>query len=67
MEINGTTPIQTQVDVLKQAENVQAQSVTRLLEDNAQQVQTQDQKVQETAQESTALLTGLGTGLDITA
>ncbi len=66
MEINSTTSIQTQVDVLKQAENIQAQNVSRLLEDNAQQVQSQDQKVQETAQESTALLTGLGTGLDIT-
>ena len=67
MEISSGPSIQTQVEVLKQAENVQAQSVSRLLDDSAQQLQEQEQTVQETHQESTAQLTGLGTGLDISA
>jgi len=67
MEISSGPSIQTQVDVLKQAENVQAQSVSRLLDDSAEQLQEQEQIVQETHQESTASLTGLGTGLDISA
>ena len=67
MEINNGPSIQTQVEVLKQAENVQAQTVSKLLDDSAQQLQDQEQAVQETHQESTAQLTGLGTGLDISA
>ena len=67
MEIGNGPSIQAQVEVLREAENVQAQSISRILDDSSQQLQEQDKRVQETNQESTALLTGLGTGLDIIA
>jgi len=66
MEISSGPSIQTQVEVLKKAEDVQEQAVTQLLEDNAQQLQEQQKTVQETQETSGAALTGLGTGLDIT-
>ena len=66
MEINSGPSIQTQIEVLKKAEDVQEQAVTQLLNDSAQQLQEQQQSVQETQKASGAALTGLGTGLDIT-
>ncbi len=66
MEISSGPSIQTQVEVLKKAEDVQEQAVTQLLDDSAQQLQKQEETVQETKKASAAALTGLGTGLDIT-
>ena len=66
MEIGSGPPIQTQIEALKKAEDVQEQTVSRLLQDSAQQLQEQQKTVQETQQVSGASLTGLGTGLDIT-
>ena len=67
MEISSGPSVQTQVEVLKKAEDVQEQTVTRLLEDSAQQLQKQQDDAQEAQKTSGASLTGLGTGLDITA
>ncbi len=67
MEINSGPSVQTQVEVLKKAEDIQEQTVTRLLEDSAQQLQKQQDNVQEAQKTSGAALTGLGTGLDVTA
>ncbi len=66
MEINSGPSIQTQIEVLKKAEDVQEQAVTQLLNDSAQQLQEQQKSVQETQKNSGATLTGLGIGLDIT-
>jgi len=66
MEISSGPSIQTQVEVLKKAEDVQEQTVTQLLEESAQQLQKQQEEVQKTQETSGAALTGLGTGLDIT-
>ena len=66
MEISSGPSIQTQVEVLKKAEDDQEQAVTQLLEDSAQQLQKQQETVQETQKGSSAALTGLGVGLDIT-
>lgn len=67
MEINSGPSVQTQVEVLKKAEDIQEQTVTRLLEDSAQQLQKQQDNFQEAQKTSGAALTGLGTGLDVTA
>ena len=67
MEINSGSSIQTQVEVLKKAEEVQEQVVSQLLEDNAQQLQEQQEAVEDTQKSSGAGLTGLGTGLDVSA
>jgi len=67
MQVNSGPNIQTQVEVLKQAENVQEQGITKLLEQNTQQLQQQEEAVENRQKESTSQLTGLGTGLDITA
>lgn len=66
MEIGSGPPIQTQIEALKKAEDVQEQTVSRLLQDSAQQLQEQQKTAQETQEVSGASLTGLGTGLDIT-
>ena len=65
MEIGSGPSIQTQVEVLKKAEDVQEQAVQQLLEDSAQQLKEQQKTVQEKEQVSGAALTGLGTGLDV--
>jgi len=67
MQINSGPSIQAQVEVLKQAENVQEQGITKLLEQNTQQLQQEEEAIENTQKESAAQLTGLGTGLDITA
>lgn len=62
MEVTGGgAPLQA----LKKAEDVQEQTVTRLLDDSAKQQQEVQAKVEETQKVSGAALTGLGTGLDI--
>ncbi len=66
MEIGSGPPIQTQIEAIKKAEDVQEQTVSRLLEDSSQQLKEQQRTVQETQAASGAALTGLGTGLDIT-
>lgn len=66
MEIGSGPPIQTQIDAIKKAEDVQEQTVSKLLEDSSKQLQEQQQTAQETQTVSGAGLTGLGTGLDIT-
>lgn len=66
MEISSGPSIQTQIEVLKKAEDVQEQVVSQLLEDSAQQLQQQQKAVEETQKSSGAALTGLGTGLDVT-
>jgi t-SNARE complex subunit (syntaxin) len=63
-------PSQVQTDVLKKTQDVQEQAITRLLDDGAQQqkqLQEQTQQTQDTQKNSTAQLTGLGIGLDISA
>ncbi len=67
MEISSGPSVQTQVEVLKKAEDIQEQAVTKLLQDSAQQLQKQQDDAQEAQKTSGAALTGLGTGLDITA
>lgn len=67
MEISSGPSIQTQVEVLKKAEDVQEQVVSKLIEDSAQQLQEQQETVEETQRASSSALTGLGTGLDVTA
>jgi len=69
MEIGNSgsgAPIQAQIDVLKKSQDVQERAVTQLLDDSAQQLQEQ-QQTQEIQRESSAQLTGLGIGLDISA
>ena len=66
MEIGSGPPIQVQVEVLNKATEVQEQTVSRLLDDSAQQLKQQQEAVQQTHEASGASLTGLGTGLDIT-
>ncbi len=67
MEIGSGAPLQAQVEVLKKATDLQEQTVSQLLNDNAQQLQEQQRAAQENQTTSGAALTGLGTGLDITA
>lgn len=59
MEIGSGPPIQTQIDAMKKATDVQEQAVTQL----------QEQRNTPTAAEqvSGAELTGIGSGLDIRA
>ena len=52
---------------MKKAEDVQEQTVSRILNDSAQQLQEQRQTQEDTQKTSSAALTGLGTGLDVTA
>jgi len=67
MEIGSGPPIQAQVAALNKATEVQEQTVSKLLNDSAQQLQQQADAVEQTQQSSGAALTGLGAGLDITA
>ncbi len=69
MEIGSGPSIQPQIDVLKKAEDVQEQAVTKLLDDSSKQLQEQEQvqATKDAEKASSAALTGLGTGLDITA
>lgn len=62
MEVSGGAGLQAFI----KAEEVQEQTVTRLIDDSAKQLQEQQQKVEETQKASSSALTGLGTGLDIT-
>lgn len=62
MEVSGGAGLQAFI----KAEEVQEQTVTRLIDDNTKQLQEQQQKVEETQKASGSALTGLGTGLDIT-
>jgi len=65
MEIGSGPPIQ--IDALNKATDVQEQTVTRLLDDSAKQLQEQQKVVEDTQQTSGSTLTGIGTGLDVTA
>ena len=65
MEIGSGPPIQTQIEAMKKAEDVQEQTVSKLLQDSSQQLQEQRKTTQETQAVSGAALTGLGTGIDI--
>jgi len=70
MEIGNSVPSQVQIDVLKKTQDVQEQAVTRLLDDSSQQLkqqQEQQQNTQDVNKATTAQLTGLGVGLDISA
>jgi hypothetical protein len=66
MEIGSGPPIQTQIEAMKKAEDVQEQTISKLLQDSSQQLQEQQKTAQETQEVSGAALTGLGTGIDIT-
>jgi len=66
MEIGSGPPIQTQIEAMKKAEDVQEQTISKLLEDSTQQLQEQQKTAQKTQEVSGATLTGLGTGIDIT-
>ncbi len=61
MQVSGGAGI----TAMKKAEEVQEQTVMRLLNDSAQQLQQQRENTQETQKVSGAKLTGLGIGLDI--
>lgn len=67
MEIGSGPSVQTQVQVMKKAEDVQENTMSRLLNDSAQQLEEQRNIVKAQESVSGAALTGLGTGLDITA
>lgn len=67
MEIGSGPSSQVQLEVLKKSTEVQEQAVSQLLQDSAQQLQEQQETVEQTQQSSGATLTGLGTGLDISA
>lgn len=67
MEVGSGPSAQTQISVLKKAEDIQEQTVSRLLNDSAKQLEEQRNVQQKTQEVSGAALTGLGTGLDITA
>lgn len=63
MEVSGGAGIVA----LQKAEDVQEQTVSKILSDSTQQLQEQRQTAEDTQKTSSAALTGLGTGLDITA
>jgi len=67
MEIGTGPSIQQQIEVMKKATDVQERTVSQLLSDSSQQLQTQQKNIQETPKSSGAALTGLGTGIDISA
>jgi hypothetical protein len=67
MEIGSGPSVQQQVEVMKKATEVQEQTVSQLLNDSSKQLQEQQKTVQETQQASGSALTGLGTGLDVSA
>ncbi len=67
MEIGSGPSVQTQVEVLKKATEVQEQAVSKLLDDSAQQLQQQQERVQEKQETSGASLTGIGASLDLKA
>lgn len=67
MEIGSGPPIQTQIDAMKKATDVQEQAVTQLLESSATQLQEQRNTPTAAEQVSGAELTGIGSGLDIRA
>jgi hypothetical protein len=67
MEIGSGPPLDAQIEVIKKATEVQEQAVSQLLEDSAAQLKQQNKSVQQTQQDSGANLTGIGTGLDVTA
>jgi len=63
MEVSGGAGIVA----MRKAEDVQEQTVSRILNDSAQQLQEQRQTQEDAEKTSGAALTGLGTGLDVTA
>jgi len=67
MEVGSGPSAQVQIDVMNKAKDVQEQTITRLLDDSAKQLQEQQKSAQQTQETSGATLTGIGTGLDITA
>ncbi|MDF1880459.1 hypothetical protein JHD50_03925 [Sulfurimonas sp. MAG313] len=67
MEISGAPSSQQQVEVLKKSTEVQERAVSQLLNDSSAQLKEQQKIAQETQKTSGAALTGLGTGLDISA
>lgn len=67
MEIGSGPSSQVQLEVLKKSTEVQEQAVSQLLQDSSEQLQEQQKSVENTQKTSGASLTGLGTGLDISA
>jgi len=67
MEISSGPSIQQQVEVLKKATEIQEQTVSQLLNSSSAQLKDQQATVEKTQQSSGSSLTGLGTGLDISA
>lgn len=67
MEISSGSAAQTQIQVMKKAEVVQEQMISRLLNDSSQQLDEQRNTAKAQESVSSAALTGLGVGLDITA
>lgn len=67
MEISSGPSIQQQVEALKKATDVQEQTVSQLVSDSSAQLKEQERTVQQTQQSSGSALTGLGTGIDISA
>jgi hypothetical protein len=67
MEIGSGTSIQTQIQVMKKAEDLQENTMSRLLNDSSQQLEEQRNITKAQESVSGASLTGLGVGLDITA
>jgi len=67
MEIGSGPSIQQQLEVMKKATEVQENTVSQLLNDSSKQLQEQQQTVQKTQSTSGSALTGLGTGIDISA
>lgn len=63
MEVSGGAGIMA----MKKAEDVQEQTIMRLLDDSTKQLQEQKRVSDDAQKTSSAALTGLGTGLDITA
>jgi len=67
MEIGSGPSSEVQLEVLKKSTEVQEQAVSQLLQDSSEQLKEQQESVEKTQQSSGSALTGLGTGLDISA
>jgi len=67
MEIGSGPSSQVQLEVLKKSTEVQEQAVSRIIQDSTEQLKAQQETVEQTQKSSGSALTGLGTGLDISA
>ncbi|HIC44573.1 MAG TPA: hypothetical protein EYO73_09935 [Sulfurimonas sp.] len=65
MEITSGSPIQIQTEVLKKADDVQEQAVSRLIQNDTAQLKEQQKTVEDTQKPSASALTGLGMALDL--